>query len=173
MGAADSEQFAELYEVHTIKEVIKEIRDDNARTYLQTLPYELVIHDYVEPEFFDQVKAFAKETGDFKTLSETDMLVMALGLQLNDERGDKDRVHKAPKPLSEFRPKRFQEDYKRIEEGEQDDSDEETDSEGGSSEEEQEAQTSKRRGKNPKEGQGFDDFQEVTQKKHGDRKNHI
>jgi hypothetical protein len=30
-----------------------------------------------------------------------------------------------------------------------------------------------RRGKNPTEGLGFDDFQLVTQKKHGDRKNHL
>lgn len=80
MGATDSEQFAELYEVHTTKEVIKEIRDDNARTYLQTLPYELVIHENVESEYLDKVKAFARETGDFKTLSETDMIVIALGL---------------------------------------------------------------------------------------------
>lgn len=155
MGASDSEQFASLYEVHTIKEVIKEIRDDQARTYLQTLPYELTIHDFVESDYMDQVRAFAKETGDLKTLSETDMLVMALGLQLNDERGDRDRVQRAPKSLSEFRPKRFTEDYKRIEEGEEDGSDEQTDEEEGGSnseQEEEQVQTSKRRGKNPKEG---------------------
>ena len=173
MGASDSQEFDAAYEVHTIKEVIKEIKDDNARTFMQNLPYELVIHDYVEDEFLDRVRAFAKETGDYKTLSETDMRVMALGLQLNEERGDGDRVQKAPKPLAEFRPKRFQEDYKRIEDGEEDQSDEETDSAEGSEQEEQ-AQGN-RRGKNPKEGEGFDDdgFQQVTQKKHGDRKNHI
>jgi hypothetical protein len=57
------------------------------------------------------------------------------------------------------------------EEGEEDQSDEETDTEGGSDQEETQGG---RRGKNPKEGEGFDDgFQQVTQKKHGDRKNHI
>lgn len=121
----------------------------------------------------DRVRAFAKETGDFKTLSETDMRVMALGLQLAEERGEGDRIITAPKPLSEFRPKRFQEDYKRIEEGEVDDSDEETDSDQSGDEEEHNKKT---RGKNPPEGFGFaedDGFKQVTQKKHGDRKNHI
>ena len=80
LGASDSDEFGEKYEVHTIKEVIREIRDDNARTFMQGLPYELVVHEYVEEEFMDRVRAFAKETGDFKTLSETDMRVMALGL---------------------------------------------------------------------------------------------
>jgi rRNA maturation endonuclease Nob1 len=159
MGVSDSQEFDAAYEVHTIKEVIKEIKDDNARTFMQNLPYELVIHEYVEDEFMTRVRAFAKETGDYKTLSETDMRVMALGLQLNEERGEGDRVQRAPKPLAEFRPKRFQEDYKRIEEGEEDHSDEETDSDEGSQEEE----PSGRRGKNPKEGEGFDDgFQQVT-----------
>ncbi len=68
LGASDSDEFGEKYEVHTIKEVIREIRDDNARTFMQGLPYELVVHEYVEEEFMDRVRAFAKETGDFKTL---------------------------------------------------------------------------------------------------------
>jgi len=154
--------FSDTYEVHTIKEVLRELRDESARNYAATqLPYELIVHDYVEEEYMDRVRAFAKETGDLKTLSETDMRVMALGLQLNEERGEGDRVQKEPKPLAEFRPKRFIEDYKR---GESDSSDS-----GSSSEEEQ----SRRLGKNPKEGEGFDDFQEVKQKKHGDRKDHI
>ena len=160
MGATDSHDFDSAYEVHTIKEVLKEIKDDNARTFMQNLPYELIVHDYVEDEFMERVRAFAKETGDYKTLSETDMRVMALGLQLNEEKGEGDRVQKAPKPLAEFRPKRFQEEYKRIEEGEEDQSDEETDSEGS----EQEESHAGRRGKNPKEGEGFDDdgFTQVT-----------
>ncbi len=80
MGAADSQEFSQTYDVHTIKEVLKEIRDENARTYLQNLPYEIIIHESVEEEFMDRVRSFAKETGDFKTLSETDMRVIALGL---------------------------------------------------------------------------------------------
>ncbi len=58
-------------------------------------------------------------------------------------------MQKAPKSLAEFRPKRFQEDYKRIEEGEEDGSDENTDS--GASSEDEDVQKNKRRGKNPKE----------------------
>ncbi len=47
MGATDSHDFDTAYEVHTIKEVLKEIKDDNARTFMQNLPYELIVHDDV------------------------------------------------------------------------------------------------------------------------------
>ena len=43
--------------------------------------------------------------------------------------GELDRVEAKPRELQEFRPKRFADEYKRLEAGEeQDDSDEETDS---------------------------------------------
>ena len=129
----EEENFEERYEVHTLRDVIKEIRDENARTYLETrLPYHLIIHEGLESEKnLDRVHAFAKETGDYKTLSATDMKVIALGLELCEEQGELERVEKKPKELSEFRPKRFAEEYKRIEAGEeQDDSEEETDEEG-------------------------------------------
>jgi len=113
--------------------VIKEIRDENARTYIETrLPYQLIIHEELsQSQHLERVQAFAKETGDYKTLSATDMKVVALGLEICEEQGEIERVEKKPKELSEFRPKRFEEEYKRIEAGEeQDDSEEETDEEG-------------------------------------------
>jgi hypothetical protein len=64
------------------------------------------------------VHSFAKETGDFKTLSATDMKVIALGMELCEEQGEIDRVERKPRELQEFRPKRFAEEYKRLEEGE-------------------------------------------------------
>lgn len=102
-----------------------------ARTYLQNLPYELKIHDsdILESVNFDFVKKFAKETGDLKTLSRTDMRVIALGVQLAKNRGEEAKLQIEPKPLTEFRPKRFEEDYKRIDE-EQSESDDEINSEG-------------------------------------------
>jgi rRNA maturation endonuclease Nob1 len=55
----------------------------------------------------DFVNDFSKETGDLKTLSQTDLKVIALGVQLAKERGEESKLEKQPKPLEEFRPKRF------------------------------------------------------------------
>lgn len=70
------------------------------------------------------MKTFAKETGDSKSLSETDTKVIALGVALAQEQGELSRVKVEPKPLNEFRPKKFEDDYKRIEEEEESDSEE-------------------------------------------------
>ena len=108
LGAEDDQDFNDRYEVHTIQEVMKEIRDEQARTFLDTLPYELKFHSSgIEDEQMSFVKGFAKETGDLKTLSYTDMKVIALGVQMAKLQGEFDRVKQAPKPLAEFRPKRF------------------------------------------------------------------
>ena len=58
---------------------------------------------------------FARETGDLKGLSQTDLKVIALGLQIAKTRGEMDRVAKEPKPLQEFRPKKFLKDYEKEE----------------------------------------------------------
>lgn len=44
------EDFNEKYEVHTLIDVIREIRDENTRLYLQNLPYKLIVHG---EEFID------------------------------------------------------------------------------------------------------------------------
>lgn len=87
MGAKDDQEFNEKYEVHTVAEVIKEIKDEQARLYFDNLPYELKIHESSGPgdEHFHFVKSFAKETGDLKTLSWADMKVIALGVKLSAE----------------------------------------------------------------------------------------
>jgi hypothetical protein len=190
-GSLTEDEFSERFEVHTLRDVIKEIKDENARTYLETrLPYELTIHESLQggTDHLDRVRAFAKETGDFKTLSATDLKVIALGLELTDFHGELARVEANPRELQEFRPKRFADEYKRLEAGEeQDDSEEETDSdqegdgeadtsvvkEADEKEEEEEMpQRKERGGKNPSEGVD-DGFTPVIQKKHGDRRNHI
>lgn len=177
LGARDDQEFNDKYEVHTLRDVIKEIKDENARTYLETrLPYTLTIHDALtEPAHLQRVLAFAKETGDYASLSATDLKVIALGIELAGSAGEADRVQKEPRALSEFRPKRFEEEYKRVieEEGEEESNSEE-DSDEDAVEAEQEPKQRARKPKNPPEGQGFDDgFQAVTQKKHGDKRNHI
>lgn len=64
---------------------------------MQTLPYELKIHSSADDEMsfgeeFTFVKGFAKETGDFKTLSKTDMKVIALGVKLAKESGEDEKL---------------------------------------------------------------------------------
>jgi rRNA maturation endonuclease Nob1 len=89
------------------------------------------------------VKSFSKETGDSKSLSWTDSKVIALGVQLAASQGELERVKTAPKPLAEFRPKQFEDDYKKIEEEDDSDEDESGSSDGNGSdgsEEEQPAQ---------------------------------
>ncbi len=45
-GGLTEDDFSDRFEVHTLRDVIKEIKDENARTYLETrLPYPLIIHD--------------------------------------------------------------------------------------------------------------------------------
>jgi hypothetical protein len=60
------------------------------------------------------VEHFSRETGDFKTLSTTDIRVIALGVYLAHERGELERLKTEPKPLAEFRPKRFKADYDKM-----------------------------------------------------------
>jgi rRNA maturation endonuclease Nob1 len=50
--------------------------------YLENLPYELIIHgeEYLDANNMIMVSNFAKDTGDYKSLSRTDMRVIALGV---------------------------------------------------------------------------------------------
>ena len=91
MGASDDQDFQARYEVHTVPEVLKEIKDEAARAFMETLPFELSIRE-AAAEDFESVRAFAKETGDLKTLSWVDMKVIALGVSLAKENGEVDRI---------------------------------------------------------------------------------
>ena len=57
---------------YTTAEVLKEIRDAQARRHLLTLPFELQVQN-PSKEDFEYVKAFAKQTGDLGFLSTNDM----------------------------------------------------------------------------------------------------
>ncbi|KAJ3278273.1 Nin1 binding protein [Borealophlyctis nickersoniae] len=61
----------------TIPEVMREVRDRQAREALATLPFELEVRLPSE-EAMAAVVAFAKKTGDFATLSTTDLKILAL-----------------------------------------------------------------------------------------------
>lgn len=68
---------------------------------------------YIQKPDLVLVQNFAKDTGDFKSLSKVDQLVIALGVRLAKDRDDFDRVRTEPKPLSEFKPTSLQQDYER------------------------------------------------------------
>ena len=56
------------------------------------------------------VENFAKDTGDWKSLSKVDLQVIALGVRLAKEKGEIDNIKKEPQPLTEFRPDNFNSD---------------------------------------------------------------
>ena len=58
-----------------------------------------------------KVENFAKDTGDFNTLSKVDKLVIALGIRLAIEKGEIDKIKDEPQPLTEFRPQNFEAQY--------------------------------------------------------------
>lgn len=70
--------------VYTVQEVVDEITNDRQRRKLVVLPYDLKVKD-VFTENVKFVSEFAKKTGDYTSLSATDIKVMALTYQLEKE----------------------------------------------------------------------------------------
>lgn len=70
---------------YTIQEVIDEITNDRQRKKLVVLPYDLIVKD-VFTENIKFVTDFSKKTGDYTSLSATDIKVMALTYQLEKEK---------------------------------------------------------------------------------------
>ncbi|KAM4833792.1 RNA-binding protein NOB1 [Thomomys bottae] len=67
--------------IYTIREVVNEIRDRATRRRLAVLPYELRFKE-PRPECVRRVTEFSKKTGDYPSLSATDIQVLALTYQL-------------------------------------------------------------------------------------------
>ena len=80
----------------TLHEVIEEIRDKEAKQRLKALPYDL---QFVDPdtESIKVVSDFAKKTGDFPSLSATDIKVLALAYMLEVRHVGKDHLPLEPK----------------------------------------------------------------------------
>ena len=97
------------------------------------------------------VDNFAKDTGDFHTLSVVDRQVIALGLSISRTKNEFSKVNIIPKSLEEFKPKGFKQFYTSDEEKEEKFWDDSSDAE-----EEQ---------KTPKTD-GLDDFQETKGGRH-------
>ncbi|XP_050669903.1 RNA-binding protein NOB1 isoform X1 [Leptidea sinapis] len=70
--------------IYTVQEVIDEITNDRQRRKLVVLPYDLRVKD-VFTENINFVTEFSKKTGDYRSLSATDIKVMALTYQMEKE----------------------------------------------------------------------------------------
>ncbi|XP_020844734.1 RNA-binding protein NOB1 isoform X2 [Phascolarctos cinereus] len=70
--------------IYTIREVVTEIRDKATRRRLAVLPYKLHFKEPC-PEYVRLVTEFSKKTGDYPSLSATDIQVLALTYQLEAE----------------------------------------------------------------------------------------
>ena len=81
--AASLQDIAE--NVYTVQEVIDEITNDRQRRKLVVLPYDLKVKD-VFTENIKFITEFSKKTGDYRSLSATDIKVMALTYQLEKEK---------------------------------------------------------------------------------------
>ncbi|KAK0167989.1 hypothetical protein PV327_001834 [Microctonus hyperodae] len=79
----------------TEQSVVNEITNKRQLRRLVVLPYDLVIKD-VFPENIKFVTEFSKKTGDYMSLSATDIKVIALTYQLEKEKVGKDHLRDAP-----------------------------------------------------------------------------
>nr|XP_004659598.1 RNA-binding protein NOB1 [Jaculus jaculus] len=70
--------------IYTVRDVVSEIRDRATRRRLAVLPYELRLLEPC-PEYVRLVTEFSKKTGDYPSLSATDIQVLALTYQLEAE----------------------------------------------------------------------------------------
>ncbi|KAJ3593382.1 hypothetical protein NHX12_005717 [Muraenolepis orangiensis] len=81
--------------IYTLKDVVEEIRDKPTRKSLSFLPYELHFKE-PSPEHIRFVTEFSKKTGDYPSLSATDIKVLALTYQLEVEQVGSDHLKKEP-----------------------------------------------------------------------------
>ncbi len=95
-------------EFYTVSEVFDEVRDRQARLTLQTFPFEIKVrqphpadiksskYNYLYSFLVLLVIEFSKKTGDFYSLSNTDIKVLALTLTLEREANGIDHIRTEP-----------------------------------------------------------------------------
>ncbi|XP_030582363.1 RNA-binding protein NOB1 isoform X1 [Archocentrus centrarchus] len=81
--------------IYTLKDVVDEIRDKPTRRSLAFLPYQLHFRE-PHPEHIRHVTEFSKKTGDYPSLSATDIKVLALTYQLELEHVGVQHLRKEP-----------------------------------------------------------------------------
>ncbi|KAK7151770.1 hypothetical protein R3I94_008197 [Phoxinus phoxinus] len=87
--------------IYTSKDVVDEIRDKPTKRSLAFLPYKLNFKEPF-PEYIRFVTEFAKKTGDYPSLSATDIKVLALTYQLETENVGTDHLKKEPEKTVEM-----------------------------------------------------------------------
>lgn len=85
--------------IYTIRDVVSEIRDKATRRRLAVLPYELRFKEPF-PEYVRLVTEFSKKTGDYPSLSATDIQVLALTYQLEAEFVGVSHLRKEPEKVT-------------------------------------------------------------------------
>ncbi|XP_053478536.1 RNA-binding protein NOB1 isoform X1 [Ictalurus furcatus] len=88
--------------IYTLKDVVNEIRDKQTKKNLAFLPYKLTFKEPF-PEHVRFVTEFAKKTGDYPSLSATDIKVLALTYQLELENCGAAHLKKEPAVQVEIR----------------------------------------------------------------------
>ncbi|XP_044062705.1 RNA-binding protein NOB1 isoform X2 [Siniperca chuatsi] len=81
--------------IYTLRDVVDEIRDKPTRRSLAFLPYQLNFRE-PHPEHVRLVTEFSKKTGDYPSLSATDIKVLALTYQLELEHVGSRHLKKEP-----------------------------------------------------------------------------
>nr|XP_033476000.1 RNA-binding protein NOB1 isoform X2 [Epinephelus lanceolatus] len=81
--------------IYTLRDVVDEIRDKPTRRSLAFLPYQLNFKE-PHPEHIRLVTEFSKKTGDYPSLSATDIKVLALTYQLELEHVGSKHLKKEP-----------------------------------------------------------------------------
>ncbi|XP_075432591.1 RNA-binding protein NOB1 isoform X2 [Ascaphus truei] len=81
--------------IYTVREVVSEIRDKETKKRLAVLPYELHFKE-PSPENIQRVTEFSKKTGDYVSLSATDIKVLALTYQLEAEHVGEEHLRAEP-----------------------------------------------------------------------------
>ena len=62
----------EDFEIMSLKDVVDEIKDEKARLFIENLPFQISMREATE-DAMQFVVDFSKETGDFFSLSGTDL----------------------------------------------------------------------------------------------------
>ena len=124
---------------YTVPAVLQEIRDAKARQHLDALPFELKTKDPT-PEAMQAIVSFARQTGDYQSLSAVDLQVLALVYDLEKEACGENMEHirKTPKRVLgigkvEFLDGKSREEKKGVEIEDDESAEEEHDSSSASS----------------------------------------
>lgn len=91
--SANLQEIAE--NVYTVQEVIDEITNDRQRRKLVVLPYDIAVKD-VFTENLKFITEFSKKTGDYTSLSATDLKIIALTYQLEKEKVGTEHLKNEP-----------------------------------------------------------------------------